>query len=50
MLSAFQAAVTAGSPGIATTVVSATSFISPINSALAAGIPVDHVQREWFHR
>ena len=40
MLSAFQAAVTAGSPGIATTVVSATSFISPINSALAAGIPV----------
>ena len=40
MLSAFQAAVTAGSPGIATTVVSATSFIAPINSALAAGIPV----------
>jgi simple sugar transport system substrate-binding protein len=40
MLSALQAAVTAGSPGIATTVVSATSFISPINSALAAGIPV----------
>ena len=40
MLSAFQAAVTAGSPGIATTVVSATSFVAPINSALAAGIPV----------
>src|ERR1700739_1341851 len=40
MLSAFQAAVTAGSPGIATTVVSATSFVSPINSALQAGIPV----------
>jgi simple sugar transport system substrate-binding protein len=40
MLSAFNAAVTAGSPGIATTVVSATSFVSPINSALAAGIPV----------
>ena len=40
MLSAFQAAVTAGSPGIATTVVSATSFTAPINSALQAGIPV----------
>jgi simple sugar transport system substrate-binding protein len=40
MLSAFNDAVTAGSPGIATTVVSATSFISPISSALAAGIPV----------
>jgi simple sugar transport system substrate-binding protein len=40
MLSAFQAAVTAGSPGIATTVVSATAFTSPINSALSAGIPV----------
>jgi simple sugar transport system substrate-binding protein len=40
MLSAFNAAVTAGSPGIATTVVSATSFVSPIQSALAAGIPV----------
>ena len=40
MLSAFQAAVTAGSPGIATTVVSATAFIAPINSALQAGIPV----------
>ncbi|MDQ2815656.1 MAG: substrate-binding domain-containing protein [Actinomycetota bacterium] len=40
MLSAFNAAVTAGSPGIATTVVAATSFVSPINSALAAGVPV----------
>ncbi len=40
MLSAFQAAVTAGSPGIATTVVSATAFTDPINSALSAGIPV----------
>jgi simple sugar transport system substrate-binding protein len=40
MLSAFQAAVTANSPGIATTVVSATSFTQPIASALAAGIPV----------
>ncbi|MBV9205587.1 MAG: substrate-binding domain-containing protein [Actinobacteria bacterium] len=40
MLSAFNAAVTASSPGIATTVVSATSFVSPINSALQAGIPV----------
>jgi simple sugar transport system substrate-binding protein len=40
MLSAFNAAVTAGSPGIATTVVSATSFTQPINSALQSGIPV----------
>jgi len=40
MLSSFNAAVTAGSPGIATTVVSATSFTAPINSALQAGIPV----------
>jgi simple sugar transport system substrate-binding protein len=40
MLSALQAAVTAGSPGIATTVVSATAFTAPINSALQAGIPV----------
>jgi simple sugar transport system substrate-binding protein len=40
MLSAFQAAVTAKSPGIATTVVSATSFTAPIASALAAGTPV----------
>jgi simple sugar transport system substrate-binding protein len=40
MLSAFNAAVAASSPGIATTVVSATSFTSPISSALQAGIPV----------
>jgi simple sugar transport system substrate-binding protein len=40
MLSSFQAAVTANSPGIATTVVSATSFTAPIASALQAGIPV----------
>src|SRR5438067_10431138 len=40
MLSSFNAAVTAGSQGIATTVVSATSFVAPINSALQAGIPV----------
>src|SRR5580704_4113226 len=40
MLSALQAAITAGSPGIATTVVSATAFVAPINSALSAGIPV----------
>jgi len=40
MLSAFNAAVTAGSPGIATTVVSATAFVAPINSALQAGVPV----------
>jgi simple sugar transport system substrate-binding protein len=40
MLTSFQAAVTANSPGIATTVVSATSFTSPINNALQAGIPV----------
>jgi len=40
MLSAFNAAVTAGSPGIATTVTSATSFVNPINQALSQGIPV----------
>jgi simple sugar transport system substrate-binding protein len=40
MLQSFNAAVTAGSPGIATTVVSATSFTSPINQALSQGIPV----------
>ncbi len=40
MLSAIQAAVTANSPGIATTVVSATAFTSPINQALSQGIPV----------
>src|ERR1700746_3400732 len=37
---AFNAAVTAGSPGIATTVVSATAFTNPINGALQAGVPV----------
>ena len=40
MLSAIQAAVTANSPGIATTVVSATAFTDPINNALKQGIPV----------
>jgi simple sugar transport system substrate-binding protein len=40
MLSAFSDAVTASSPGIATTVTDATAFISPINGALQAGIPV----------
>ncbi|HEV2376301.1 MAG TPA: substrate-binding domain-containing protein [Streptosporangiaceae bacterium] len=40
MLTAFNAAVAAKSPGIATTVVSATSFAAPISNALAAGIPV----------
>jgi simple sugar transport system substrate-binding protein len=40
MLSAFSDAVTASSPGIATTVTDATAFISPINNALQAGIPV----------
>jgi len=40
MLSAIQDAVTANSPGIATTVVDATAFISPINGALSQGIPV----------
>ena len=40
MLSALNAAITAGSPGIATTVVSATAFTAPINSALQAGIPM----------
>src|SRR4249919_2881750 len=40
MLSALQAAITANTPGIATTVVSATAFTAPINSALQAGIPV----------
>src|SRR6185312_13165511 len=36
MLSALQAAITANSPGIATTVVSATAFVAPINSATNA--------------
>src|SRR4029077_1123830 len=40
MLSSLQAAIAASSPGIATTVFSATAFTAPINSALQAGIPV----------
>jgi simple sugar transport system substrate-binding protein len=40
MLTSFNSAVAAKSPGIATTVVSATAFTSPIDSALKAGIPV----------
>jgi simple sugar transport system substrate-binding protein len=40
MLSAINAAITAGSPGIATTVVSATAFTQPINNALQQGIPI----------
>jgi simple sugar transport system substrate-binding protein len=40
MLTAINAAIAASSPGIATTVVAADSFKSPINKALAAGIPV----------
>jgi simple sugar transport system substrate-binding protein len=40
MLSSLQAAVTANSSGIATTVTDATAFVSPINSALQQGIPV----------
>jgi simple sugar transport system substrate-binding protein len=40
MLTALNSAVAANSPGIATTVVDATAFISPISNALAAGIPV----------
>jgi len=40
MLTSFNSAVAAKSPGIATTVVSATAFTSPIDNALKAGIPV----------
>lgn len=40
MLSSLQAAVTANSAGIATTVTDATAFVSPINGALQQGIPV----------
>ena len=40
MLSSLQSAVTASSPGIATTVTDASAFISPINNALQQGIPV----------
>jgi simple sugar transport system substrate-binding protein len=40
MLTALNAAIAANSDGIATTVVDATAFVSPINKALTAGIPV----------
>ncbi len=40
MLTSFNSAVAAKSAGIATTVVSATAFTSPIDNALKAGIPV----------
>jgi simple sugar transport system substrate-binding protein len=40
MLSALNAAIAANSPGIATSVVDATAFVSPIDSALAQGIPI----------
>jgi simple sugar transport system substrate-binding protein len=40
MLTAFNAAVAANSPGIATTVTTPTAFISPIDKALSSGIPV----------
>jgi simple sugar transport system substrate-binding protein len=40
MLTSLNAAIAANSDGIATTVVDATAFISPIDKALAAGIPV----------
>src|SRR2546429_1848990 len=55
MLSAIQAAITAGSPRLATTVVSATPVVAPINSALSAGTPVvtynaDRSRRQPTHR
>src|SRR6185437_802250 len=40
MLTSLNAAIAANSPGIATTVVDATAFVSPIDKALTAGIPV----------
>jgi len=40
MLTALNSAIAANSPGIATTVVSATAFTSPIAKSLAAGIPI----------
>jgi simple sugar transport system substrate-binding protein len=40
MLTSLNAAIASKSDGIATTVVDATAFVSPINKALAAGIPV----------
>ena len=39
MVSAINSAIAAGSPGIASTVVDANAFTSPIAKALAAGIP-----------
>jgi simple sugar transport system substrate-binding protein len=40
MITSFNSAVAANSPGIATTVVSETAFTTPINNALSKGIPV----------
>jgi simple sugar transport system substrate-binding protein len=40
MLTSLNAAIAASSPGVATTVVSATAFTDPINKALEAGVPV----------
>ena len=40
MLTALNSAIAANSPGIATTVVSATAFTSPISKALSSGVPV----------
>jgi simple sugar transport system substrate-binding protein len=40
MITSFNSAVAATSPGIATTVVSATAFNTPITNALSKGIPV----------
>jgi simple sugar transport system substrate-binding protein len=40
MITSFNSAVAATSPGIATTVVSATAFTTPISNALSKGIPV----------
>jgi simple sugar transport system substrate-binding protein len=40
MLTSLNSAIAANSPGIATTVVSATAFTSPIAKALSAGIPL----------
>jgi simple sugar transport system substrate-binding protein len=40
MLTSLNAAIAANSPGIATTVVSATAFTAPIDKALGQGIPV----------
>jgi simple sugar transport system substrate-binding protein len=40
MITSFNSAVAASSPGIATTVVSATAFTTPISNALSKGTPV----------